>query len=864
MCCVKRKYKPVLVSKSVNINFQWIIIRTTIKNLETLICCVYITSGSPLYVYESFLESLQTCDDLNFADKLYIIGDFNITEITGAAYDLGNGTSKAKIINQLISVYDLYSINNINNGTSTLDLVLTNVTEARVNECDTPMVNIDNFHPCLDITFSLNDAIPENKTNIVDDNNPFDFRKGDFIRLYRMLSQCNWLEELRTDGADSCVDSFYDTLNNVFEQCLPKKKSFVKNRFPVWFNKELIFKIKEKEHYFRMSKKRSQLREYYTQKFHCLRTEVKRLYKICHNNYVKNIEYNIHDNPTNFWAYVKEQRKNCDISYRFNFNGVDLDNDEAIANGFADFFKSVHSPSNLPNNFDTNFPSYNLNNCDINNITENEVLIAIKSLKPKAAIGIDGIPAYFFKAYGGLLAKPLAMLFNLCLKEKVFPNKFKIGCITPIHKSGNTSFIKNYRPITVLPCPSKIFEKVIYNRMYSHVSPVIINQQHGFVHSKSTVTNLCIFSDSVANEIKHGSQLDVIYTDLAKAFDRVNHQVLILKLESFSFSRNTLNFLYSYLTGRTQFVKFNINKSYSFNPTSGVPQGSILGPLLFVLFVNDINLYIKHSKFLLYADDLKLFLRVDTLENCNLLQNDLDALLVYCNKCDLTLNESKCKTISFTRKKNPIINDYIINNTMLDRVSEIKDLGIKFTNNFSFNSHVLDIVSEGYRKLSFITRSSKEFNYDTCILLFNSYVRSKLEYGAIIWNPKTTLYSDMLEKIQKKLLRTLFFRKHNSWPLFTSYTTQLLDFNINSLQKRRNNSEVLFIFNVFNKINDPDILAEVAINVPDIRLRKRDNIFKITNIISPVSQCLITTNEFIKNHDIDFFNIRRSNLLNYM
>ena len=201
---------------------------------------------------------------------------------------------------------------------------------------------------------------------------------------------------------------------------------------------------------------------------------------------------------------------------------------------------------------------------------------------------------------------------------------------------------------------------------------------------------------------------------------------------------------------------------------------------------------------------------------------------------------------------------------MLDRVFEIKDLGVTFTTNFNFNSHVLDLISEGYRKLSFITRSSKEFNSDTCILLFNSYVRSKLEYGAIIWNPKTILYSDMLEKIQKRLLRTLFFRKHNAWPLFISYTTQLLEFNINSLQKRRNNSEVLFIFNVFNKINDPDILAKIGINVPDIRLRKRDNTFKITNTISPVSQCLISTNEFIKNHDMDFFNITRSKLLNYM
>ena len=105
-------------------------------------------------------------------------------------------------------------------------MVLTNVTEARVNECNTPMVNTDTFHPCLNITFNLNSTIPENKTNIVNDNSPFDFRKGDFIRLYRLLSQCNWSEELRIDSADSCVDIFYDTLNNVFEQCLPKKKNF--------------------------------------------------------------------------------------------------------------------------------------------------------------------------------------------------------------------------------------------------------------------------------------------------------------------------------------------------------------------------------------------------------------------------------------------------------------------------------------------------------------------------------------------------------------------------------------------------------------------------------------------------------------
>lgn len=396
------------------------------------------------------------------------------------------------------------------------------------------------------------------------------------------------------------------------------------------------------------------------------------------------------------------------------------------------------------------------------------------------------------------------------------------------------------------------------------MSPILLEEQHGFVNKKSTVTNLSVFSDYIAKNINN-SQIDTIYTDLAKAFDRVNHNVLLEKLKSFSFNNDLLKFLESYLTNRINFVRFDNSNSDSFISTSGVPQGSILGPLLFVMFINNISDYIQYAKFLLYADDLKIYLTIRSNEDIDKLKSDIKAISEFCEDNDLALNESKCKAVIYTRKKNPLMGIYTVNGVQIETIDEIKDLGIVFTKNFSFNTHIIKLTAECYRKLGFILRASRDLNYDTSIILFNAYVRSKLEYCCVIWNPRTLTYTDMLEKIQKKFLRSMYLKRHGIYPFLISYEHQRIEFNVTLLSKRRENAQILFIFNILDsQIVVPDILSAININVPDIRLRVRDNLFEISNLISPIQKCLLTINNFLRTYNIDIFNINKNRLHSYL
>lgn len=876
MCCVKRKYRPELIAKSDSVDFQWVCLSLSIDGTKILICCVYISCNSSLNVYENFTDSLCTNNMLT-AENLIVIGDFNIPNITGKDCSLFVGSSKAQLINDMISEYDMYSINNVKNHSgNTLDLVLTNITEADVEDCsDDALVSVDNYHPVLRITFKIHSNHKKILGKILGNNivnaSTYDFAHGNYPLLYQLLNEQDWTGLTAGGDVDHSLELYYKILYNIFDSCIPKRKiaSFNKN-FPKWFTKELIHKLHQKKHYFKMSKKQSRFRIKYREIYCKLRTETKKLVKQCHTEFLNNVEHNINEDTNQFWKFIKEKRKNTSISYTYTYQDTDYNTEDSIANAFAKFFQDMYSDGDSPPNND-DLLDYGLDILSLDRVTADDVSEAVKTLKPRASVGVDGIPSYFYKAYLDILQVPLQALINKSLESSRFPNQLKIGRITPIHKGGNTRLVESYRPVTVLPALSKIFERIIHTKITQHVQRVIIDQQHGFCKNRSTVTNLSVFSKYVSFNLEFGSQIDVIYTDLAKAFDKVNHAVLIRKFESFSFSTKLISYLRSYLSNRYQYVKFDNASSNKFIAASGVPQGSILGPLLFTLFINDISECIKHSQYLLYADDLKIYNCILTESNCQNLQKDLDAIVSYCTKNDLKLNINKCKHLSIHRKRSPIVTQYTIDSVALNSVQEMSDLGILFCSSFSFGGYCETLCADGMRRLGFVLRSCAHFkNAKTYILLFNAFVRSKLEYASVIWNPTTNLHKDMLEKVQKRFLRFLFFKKHGFYPGYPhliSYRYQLTEFHVMELEKRREFNDVIFIFNIVNQrvghnAIATELLSDIYFDVPDIRLRRRDFMFKTTSSQSYLNRCLKSVNQFVAgNPTFDVINDTKSQLL---
>ena len=245
--------------------------------------------------------------------------------------------------------------------------------------------------------------------------------------------------------------------------------------------------------------------------------------------------------------------------------------------------------------------------------------------------------------------------------------------------------------------------------------------------------------------------------------------------------------------------------------TSGVPQGSVLGPSLFIIYINDLSSNLKSSECLLFADDAKIFKRVDSLADCSQLQSDLNRLMLWCSKWKLTLNFEKCKCINFSLKKSRNLTYYYhLGSSILKYVTEIKDRGSIFSNNFSFNMHITYIVKKAFRMLGFINRTTKPFE-DVKVLnvLYNSHIRSILDYCSVIWSPYTQNNIGKLERVQKKFVKKLCFQKRVNYES-TRYETICADFALSILQTRRKVFDLMFFYKILNTmINCPQLLSAI-------------------------------------------------------
>lgn len=347
-----------------------------------------------------------------------------------------------------------------------------------------------------------------------------------------------------------------------------------------------------------------------------------------------------------------------------------------------------------------------------------------------------------------------------------------------------------------------------------------MSEQHGFFGGRSTVTNLFIYTNFILNAMEEGSEVDAVYTDFKKAFDSVNHERLICKLRFLGICDPLLSWIGSYITGRSQVVKIRGNCSRTASIASGVPQGSHLGPLLFSLFVNDVSEAINHSKFLVFADDIKIFHRIDCIEDSILLQCDLDSFSLWCKRNDMNLACDKCKFIKFSRKKIEISVNYVIDGQILPRVDHITDLGIILDTKLSFTMHYDHIVSKANRLLGFICRITANFqSARALIVLFCALVRPILEYGSILWSPYYSTHINRVERVQQRFLKCLCYRSKVSYSE-DMYVINLRYFGLSLLERRRVFFECCFSFKVLNYIcNCSEILELFNINVPQVSVR---------------------------------------------
>lgn len=391
----------------------------------------------------------------------------------------------------------------------------------------------------------------------------------------------------------------------------------------------------------------------------------------------------------------------------------------------------------------------------------------------------------------------------------------KESYIIPLYKSGGRSNVLNYRGIAKLSVIPKLMEKLVTDYLSFQLNSTMSPFQHGFMKSRSTVTNLLEFSTHIFKGYVRGNQTDVIYTDFSKAFDRVDHKILLLKLRLIGIPECIILWIESYLTLRTQKVLFCNVESKIVNVTSGVPQGSHLGPLLFLLFLNDLPTVISKCNILMYADDVKLFYSFSDANGPIVLQQELDLLVEWCNINSMELNLKKCKHMIFCRR-GTISNNYIVSGTVLDTVSTFIDLGVLMDRKLDFLGHISMIVNRARSTLGFIKRWAKEFS-DPYVTkqLYMTLVRPILEYASIIWNPYYRVHNDAIESVQKRFL--LFCLRGLGWNYenLPSYIDRLKLIRLPTLESRRTMLGATFVFNLANgNVDSEFLLSNLNFNVP--------------------------------------------------
>ena len=379
----------------------------------------------------------------------------------------------------------------------------------------------------------------------------------------------------------------------------------------------------------------------------------------------------------------------------------------------------------------------------------------------------------------------------------ILPEDWKIGYITPIYKKGNKAKVNNYRPVCLTSVVIKILESIIRDTLSNYLSDnnLLSPNQHGFIPRRSCCTQLLHDLNNWTLSLDEHLSTDVVYFDFSKAFDSVPHTRLILKLQAYGINGQLLNWFKNFLTGRLQCVKINSVLSSWSQVFSGIPQGSVLGPLMFALYINDLSSLVS-SQLLMFADDIKLYRCIRSAEDCLVLQNDIDIMLDWSKQWLLSFNVSKCKVLHIG--STPYTGNYTLEGIQLEKLDNFRDLGIQIDSKLKFHIHTNTVVRKAYRVLGLICKLFECKDSDVMVKLYKTLVRPIIEYNNVLWGPFYVLDNQKIERIQRKATRIIPSISH------LSYHNRLRHLNLPSLQHHRRRGDLIYLYQILKGAYDID------------------------------------------------------------
>ena len=624
------------------------------KNDHLLCANVYRREKSSNENNDKLLKILETLS-MNKNSQLVIMGDFNLRDINWN--DLSCPGSNLDDFNHrfLECVRDSYLFQNITEPTrkrgrdkpSVLDLIFTNE-ENMIKSIDylAPLGKSD--HSILKFYVPYEDAYNAPKITV-------NYEKGNYKALNETIENTDWPELLR-DCQDN-VNEQWKVFKNIFYEAekkfVPRKKVFVNGtkskKLSCPLDRKSLRKIKKKNKIWsKVRKDLTSVEE--NMQYNRIRNQVRRLTRKAKKSMERNIAKNSKSNPKAFWRYTQSKLKSksnipdllkSDCNNTNTFTENDDEKAEVLLNYFSSVFTNETNISDMPFFEEQNYEHV----LDDFVITEDTIIKKLKKLKTNKSPGPDKIHPRVLHEISNSVSTPLVIIFNTSLRQKEVPLEWKQANVSAIYKKGNKTLPQNYRPVSLTCIICKVMEGIVRDKLIEHMKDnnLFSPKQFGFISGRSTVLQLLHVLNIWTEILDQGGCLDVVYCDFMKAFDKVPHRRLIYKIDKYGIKGNILGWIDSFLSNRSQKVVINNSKSSTAPVTSGIPQGSVLGPLLFVIYINDLPGVVDDKSYVfLFADDTKLFRQIQSSNDVLILQNDIKNLIEWSNKWLLKFHPDKC------------------------------------------------------------------------------------------------------------------------------------------------------------------------------------------------------------------------------
>lgn len=723
-----------------------------LQGKKILVGAIYRAPSSPRDVNNLLCDLVRLSDNYDRESQVLICGDFNFGEVCWETNSVTvDGQHVVDARNFLDVTNDCFLYQHIGEVThnidydnpSRLDLVFTR------NEHDVENITLfpplgKSHHATVLFDFKM-DGDPKQEEE--EETYKFSFHKGNYTEIRRLLSEIDWYTVFEDKPVEEMYEVFVKILMDLINKYVPKVRCTTGKVKPKWMTREVREQITVKERAWnRLKARKTPLR---AEEYRRARNRATTMVKMAKREFDKKLCEDIKANPKHFWSYMRSKTNLKENVMRVKKrNDVMTENDEETANEFNRAFQSVYvneDRQEVPD-FDINYNGPLIKDVEV---TVGMVKNLLKQTNVHKAMGPDDIHPKLLQECHKELALPIALIIKKSINTGSIPSLWKVAKLCPIYKKGIKTDPLNYRPVSLTCVICKICEIIIRNELVEHLESnnLISNEQHGFRRNRSTLTNLLVYMEHLTKAVDQQIPVDINYLDCKKAFDTVPHKRLLVKLSAYGVRGKTLAWIEEFLSNRQQTVEIRGKKSGSLPITSGVPQGSVLGPILFLVFVNDLASSLECPT-LLFADDAKIFVKINSDEDIQAMRRDLQRLQEWSRKWLLEFNADKCVTMHVGHR-NPEIK-YELGGREL-RTTEIeKDLGVHISKDLKPAQHIGKITAKANRMVGLIRRTFSYMDNDMCKSLYCSLVRPHLEYAVQSWSPYYRKDIDEIEKVQRR------------------------------------------------------------------------------------------------------------------